>query len=135
MCSSRTLRRVVGHVGARCGAHMKAHAPNTWSVASQDLSLDSLTGNAPRVGTYIDTLCSTSGNQTNTDEMQRWSQLQQLDGYGEADHVTLANGQTLLLDVDMTVASLTVQGTLRWDTSKDGLVLSAGYVRVQRGGM
>ena len=67
--------------------------------------------------------------------MVRWSSLRGLPGYGEDDRVTIANGQEWLLDADMTVRSLTVQGTFVWDTSIDGLVLSSGYVRVQRGGM
>ena len=39
-----------------------------------------------------------------------------------------------LLDANMTVRSLTILGTVRWDTAADGLELSAGYVLVERGG-
>ena len=102
---------------------------------AQDTSLATLTGNAHNVGSFVDPLCSTGGEGTEVTGVVRWSALRGLPGYGEDDHVTLANGQEWLLDADMTVRSLTVQGTFIWDTSIDGLVLSSGYVRVQRGGM
>ena len=39
-----------------------------------------------------------------------------------------------MLDVDMKVYTLTVEGTLQWDTSKDNVKLSAKYVLVERYG-
>ena len=104
-------------------------------ILTQDTSLETLTGNADNVGSYVDTLCSTGDDITTERLVMRWSDLRGMAGYGEDDHVTIANGQEWRLDADMTVRSLTLQGTLIWDTSIDGLVLSSGYVRVQRGGM
>mmetsp|Transcript_35303 Transcript_35303/g.94015 ORF Transcript_35303/g.94015 Transcript_35303/m.94015 type:complete len:1048 (-) Transcript_35303:226-3369(-) len=43
-------------------------------------------------------------------------------------------GETWILDRSMTVDTLTVSGTLRWDTSVDGLELRSGYVVVDATG-
>jgi hypothetical protein len=43
-------------------------------------------------------------------------------------------GTTVTLDVSMDVTSLSVLGSLVWDTSKSGLTLSAGFVVVEDGG-
>ena len=48
----------------------------------------------------------------------RWSDASVRSACGSA--CTIAEGTTLLLDENMDVDSLTIRGTLRWDTSKDG---------------
>ena len=66
--------------------------------------------------------------------VQAWSSLRAA-GHCARDQVCrVPAGQTWLLDESMDIASLTVQGVLRWDTSKDGLVLRAGFVAVEEGG-
>ena len=40
----------------------------------------------------------------------------------------IERGETWILDTDMRVYTLTVEGTLIWDTTKDDLKLSAKYV-------
>jgi len=62
----------------------------------------------------------------------RWSALR-----GQAStstQLTIPLGSTVILDADMDVSSLTVEGTLTWDTTKSGLTLSAGYVLVHESG-
>merc|ERR1712190_598573 len=49
-------------------------------------------------------------------------------------HRTVPAGETWVLNASMEVETLTIEGTLRWDTSKDGLELRAGYVLVKPGG-
>ena len=40
----------------------------------------------------------------------------------------IERGETWILDTDMRVYTLTVEGTLIWDTTKDDLKISAKYV-------
>jgi len=51
------------------------------------------------------------------------------------DHCTVPVGETWVLNASMHVKTLTIEGTLQWDTSKDGLELRAGYVLVKSGGI
>jgi hypothetical protein len=103
-------------------------------VDPQDTTLTTLTGGAVKVGEFVDPACSSGGGDVQVGAVRRWSELKTLPGYGIDDEVMLPNGQVWLMDADMTVATLTIQGHFRWDTTIDGLVLSAGYVYVQRGG-
>eukprot|EP00930_Biecheleria_cincta_P009405 TRINITY_DN11114_c0_g1_i1.p1 TRINITY_DN11114_c0_g1~~TRINITY_DN11114_c0_g1_i1.p1 ORF type:complete len:1517 (-),score=202.87 TRINITY_DN11114_c0_g1_i1:132-4682(-) len=62
---------------------------------------------------------------------QSWAALQQS---AQCTDCLIPVGQTWLLDVSANVRTLTIEGTLRWDTTKNGLVLTAGYVLVEPGG-
>jgi len=59
---------------------------------------------------------------------ERWSSVRSRGGpcASAVGSCVIPAGESWLLDADMDVGSLTVEGTLRWDTSVDGLVLSAG---------
>jgi len=48
-------------------------------------------------------------------------------------HCVVPAGETWVLDASMSVATLTIKGTLSWDVSKDGLELRAGHVLVDGG--
>lgn len=107
----------------------------------EDASQESLTGGGIKVGEFIDPTCTSSDGDGDADGgsglaslEQRWSSWSHVAGFGASDDVVVPTGAAWLLDVNMTVASLTVRGALRWDTSVDGLQLSAGYVVVERGG-
>lgn len=62
-----------------------------------------------------------------------WSQVRAAGGLCASSNgdCVLPAGQAWLLDASMDVRSLTVEGTLRWDASKDGLTLSSGFVVAQ----
>eukprot|EP00930_Biecheleria_cincta_P056436 TRINITY_DN42567_c0_g1_i1.p1 TRINITY_DN42567_c0_g1~~TRINITY_DN42567_c0_g1_i1.p1 ORF type:complete len:863 (-),score=115.76 TRINITY_DN42567_c0_g1_i1:230-2818(-) len=47
---------------------------------------------------------------------------------------TVPKGETWILDASMDVETLTVQGTLEWDTQKDGLQIRTCYLLVEPGG-
>eukprot|EP00927_Polykrikos_kofoidii_P025548 TRINITY_DN2292_c0_g1_i5.p1 TRINITY_DN2292_c0_g1~~TRINITY_DN2292_c0_g1_i5.p1 ORF type:complete len:1175 (-),score=137.28 TRINITY_DN2292_c0_g1_i5:107-3631(-) len=49
----------------------------------------------------------------------------------EKDDCVVPEGATWILSHDLTVSTLTVHGTLKWDTSKDNLVLRTGYLLVK----
>jgi hypothetical protein len=103
----------------------------------EDASLTSLTGGAVKVGDFVDPLCvasATSRVANLTLVEQRWSILStQIPSGGTVD-VVVPRGGIWGLDTNLTARTLTVRGTLRWDTSIDGLELSVGYLLVERGG-
>eukprot|EP00931_Biecheleriopsis_adriatica_P093048 TRINITY_DN667_c0_g1_i1.p1 TRINITY_DN667_c0_g1~~TRINITY_DN667_c0_g1_i1.p1 ORF type:complete len:1526 (+),score=218.47 TRINITY_DN667_c0_g1_i1:80-4579(+) len=49
-------------------------------------------------------------------------------------HCTVPAGETWILDSSVRYATITIRGTLEWDTSQDGLELRAGHVLVESGG-
>ena len=63
-----------------------------------------------------------------------WSSLAGGAGYGSSDDVVVSASESWVLDADMSCRSLTVQGSLTWDTTKDGLTLQAGYVVIEGAG-
>ena len=93
------------------------------------------TGGGVKVGEFIDPVCGGSPPQGGLTQLeQRWSSLAGLTGFGSSDHVVLPARAAWLLDASMTVSTFTIRGSFRWDTSVDNLILSAGYVVVERGG-
>jgi len=54
-------------------------------------------------------------------------------GCASRGHCVVPAGETWVLDSSLDVETLTIKGTLTWDTSKDGLELRAGYVLVDGG--
>jgi len=50
-------------------------------------------------------------------------------------NVVVPAGATVVVDANVRVRTLTVEGTLTWDTAKDGLELRSGFVLVQNGGI
>lgn len=50
-------------------------------------------------------------------------------------HCVITAGETWWLDMSVRLKTLTVKGTLRWDTSVGGLELRAGYISVEDSGL
>ena len=107
----------------------------------EDVSLATLSGGALKVGEFVDPVCAAS-NSTDVANLysnltlieQRWSVLSATVASSTTDDVTVPRGAIWVLDANMSVRSLTIRGTLRWETTVDGLELSSGYVLVERGG-
>lgn len=62
----------------------------------------------------------------------KWSQVKHK--FTEGSDVMVEAGSRLDLDSDMNVASLTVEGSLVWDTKVDDILLQAGFVLVLNNG-
>ena len=129
---SRTSHRLCNSVRyswlSRSGQHALQSDP-------EDITATHLLGGATRLGEFIDPVCAMASGSNYTRIVERWSVLSSYMGVGENDDVVLPRGASWLLDTNMTVRSLKIMGTLRWDTSTDDLVLNAGYVLVERGGV
>ena len=64
--------------------------------------------------------------------VRRWSEVLQEDfnGLSNKSDVTVASGETLIIDADMDCQYLIVEGSLRWNTSIGGLTLNTAGVIV-----
>merc|ERR1719265_1873275 len=67
-------------------------------------------------------------NSRNLDQAVLWSSVEC------GAQCIVPAGETWILDESATLATLTIRGTLQWDTTKEGLELRAGYVLVEDGG-
>ena len=65
-----------------------------------------------------------------------WSEtlITDFGGSAESKDVTIASGETLIIDSDMNCQYLVVEGSLRWDTSIDGLSIEAAGILVLQNG-
>ena len=141
-----TLHRWIRRTRQRCEPHLRPCHKKPWvgrlvfhgrcaNHVSCVPSQSSLTGGGVKVGEFIDPVCGGSPPQGGLTQLeQRWSSLAGLTGFGSSDHVVLPARAAWLLDASMTVSTFTIRGSFRWDTSVDNLILSAGYVVVERGG-
>lgn len=101
----------------------------------EDAGLTSLSGGGVQVGRFVDPACGGDGGGSNLTQLEQgWSSLRGLPGFGANDSVILPPRAQWVLNANMTVATLTIRGSLRWDTSMNGLVLMAGYIVIERGG-
>ena len=102
----------------------------------ESLTATQLSGGATKVGEFIDPACGVSVTAQGSFVLieQRWSALATTLGHTATSDLVVPRGASWLLDSNLTARTVTVRGTLRWDTSVDGLELSTGWLLVERGG-
>ena len=76
----------------------------------------------------------TSTMPVTNDESVLWSEVRNSGRCPEDGECQIEKDETWIMDESMKVFTLTIYGSLIWDTTKDDLILNSTYVMVKEGG-